>query len=145
MALFGHLGEYVEGKEDIASYIERVKLYFAANCVEEDHEVSTFLSLIGVDAYGVLCNMLAPDPPKDKSFEALKEILTAHYSAKPILMAECFKFHCHNQLESKSIAQFVVELKQLALKCEFGVFLEEALHDLLVCGLKNVQIQQRET
>lgn len=143
MSLVGHVGEYVEGREDIASYIERVELYFAANYVEKDHEISTFLSLIGADAYGVLRNMLAPDPPKDRSFEALKEILTAHYSPKPILIAERFKFHRRNQLESESIAQFVVELKRLALKCEFGVFLEEALRDRLVCGLKNVQIQKK--
>ena len=87
--------------------------------------------------------MLAPDPPKDKSFEALKKILTAHYSPKLIPIAEHFKFHRRNQLESESIAQFVVELKRLALKCEFGVFLEEALRDRLVCGLKNVQIQKK--
>ena len=143
MALVGQVGEYVEGKEDIASYIERVELYFAANYVEEDHEVSTFLSLIGADAYGVLRNLLAPDRPKDKSFAVLKEIVTAHYSPKPILVAERFKFHRRIQLESESIAQFVVELKRLALKCEFGVFLEEALRDRLVCGLKNVQIQKK--
>ena len=50
----GQVGEYVEGKEDIASYIERVELYFTASYVEKDHEVSTFLSLIGADAYGSL-------------------------------------------------------------------------------------------
>ena len=26
----GQVGEYIDGKEDIASYIERVELYFAA-------------------------------------------------------------------------------------------------------------------
>ena len=29
MALVGQVGEYVNGTEDIASYIERVELYFA--------------------------------------------------------------------------------------------------------------------
>ena len=37
----------------------------------------------------------------------------------------------------------MVELKRLALKCEFGVFLEEAFRDRLVCGLKNIQIQKK--
>ena len=134
----GQVREYVEGKEDIASYIEWVELYFAANYIEEDHEVSTFHSLIGADTYGVLRNLLAPDRPKDKSFAVLKEILTAHYSPKPILVAERFKFHRRSQLENKFIAQFVVELKRLGLKCEFRVVLEEALRDRLVCGLKIV-------
>ena len=44
-------------------------------------------------------------------------------------MAEGFKFHRRNQHEGKSIAQFVVELKRLSLKCEFGMFLEEVMHD----------------
>ena len=64
MALVGQVGEYVDGKEDIASYIERVELYFAANYVEEDHKVATFLALIGADAYGVLWNLLAPTVQK---------------------------------------------------------------------------------
>ena len=29
------------------------------------------------------------------------------------------------------------------MKCEFGAFLEEALRDRLVCGLKNIQIQKK--
>lgn len=124
MALLGQVGEYVEGKEDIASYIERVELYLAANYVEKYHKVSKFLSLIGMDTYGVLRNLLAPDRPKHKYFEVLKEILTAHYSLKLIIIAERFKFQCRSRLESESIAQFVVELKRLALKCAFGVFLK---------------------
>ena len=52
------------------------------------------------------------------------------------MTAERFKFHRQNQHESETVAQFVVELKRLALRCEFGTFLEEALRDRLVCGKK---------
>ena len=62
---------------------------------------------------------------------------------KPILIAERFKFHRQNQHESETVAQFVVELKRLALKCEFETFLEDALRDRLLCGLKSVQIQKK--
>ena len=34
----GQVGEYVDRKEDIASYIERVGLYFAANYVDADYK-----------------------------------------------------------------------------------------------------------
>ena len=139
----GQVGEYIDGKEDIASYIKRVELYFAANCVEADYEVATFVALIGADAYGVLRNLLAPELQKDKSFYELKELLVSHSSPKPILIAERFKFHRRNQHESETVAQFVVELKRLALKCEFGTFLEEASRDCLVCGLKSMQIQKK--
>ena len=68
MALVGQVGEYGDGKEDIASYIERVELYFAANYVKADYKVATFIAFIRSDAYGVLRNLLAPERPKYKSF-----------------------------------------------------------------------------
>ena len=61
----GQVGEYIDGKEDIASYMERVELYFEANYVEADYEVATFLALIGADANGVLRNLLAPELQDD--------------------------------------------------------------------------------
>ena len=59
----------MDGKEDIASYIERMELYFAANYVKADYKVATFIAFIVSDAYGVLRNLLSPERPKDKSFE----------------------------------------------------------------------------
>ena len=67
MALVGQVGEYVDGKEDIASYIERVELYFAANYVKADYKVATLLAFIVADAYGVPRKLLAPERPKYKS------------------------------------------------------------------------------
>ena len=61
MVLVGQVGEYVDGKEDIASYIERVELYFAANYVKADYKVATFLAFIVADAYGVPRILSAPE------------------------------------------------------------------------------------
>ena len=58
----------MNGKEDIASFIERVELYFAANYVKADYKVATFLAFIVADAYGVPRNLLAPERLKYKSF-----------------------------------------------------------------------------
>ena len=68
MALVGRVGEYVDSKGDIASYIERVELYFAANYVKADYKVATFLAFIVADAYGVPRNLLTPERLKYKSF-----------------------------------------------------------------------------
>ena len=66
--LVGQVREYVNGTEDIASYIERVELYFAANYVKADYKVATFLAFIVADAYDVPRNLLVPERPKYKSF-----------------------------------------------------------------------------
>ena len=55
-----------------------MELYFAASHFEADYEVDTFLALIWEDAYGLLRNLLAPELPKDKSFDELKELLVSH-------------------------------------------------------------------
>ena len=49
-------------------------MYFAANYVEADYEVATFLALTGADAYGVLRDLSAPELPKDKPLNELKEL-----------------------------------------------------------------------
>ena len=97
----------MDGKKDIASYIKRVELYFVANFVKKDNEVATLLAVVGAEVY-----VLVPQQPKDKSFYELKEVLIHYYFPTPILKAERFKFHPCNHLESKLVAQFVVELRE---------------------------------
>ena len=104
-ALVGQVGEYVDGKEEYCKLYRTCRkiLYFAANYVKKDNEVATLLAVVGADAYGVLRNLLGSQQPKDKSFDELKEVLIEHYSPKPILKAEQFKFHRHNQLGGESV------------------------------------------
>ena len=39
--------------------------------------------------------------------------------------------------------QYMAELRRLADKCKFGDYLEQALRDRLVCGLKQESIQRK--
>ena len=87
MALVGQVGEYVDGKEEIASYIERVELYFAANYVKADYKVATFLAFIVADAYGMARKLLAPERPKYKSFVQQYEKLTERFG-NPALISK---------------------------------------------------------
>ena len=41
------------------------------------------------------------------------------------------------------MAEYVAELRSLATTCKFSVFLEEALYNRLVCGLKEEAKQHR--
>ena len=41
------------------------------------------------------------------------------------------------------MTEFMAQLRRLATHCQFGAFLEEALRDRLVCGLRNESIQRR--
>ena len=87
MALVGQVGEYVDGKNDIESYIERVELYFATNYVKADYKVATFIAFIRADAYGVLRNLLATERHKDKYFVQKYEKLTERFG-NPALISK---------------------------------------------------------
>ena len=67
--------------------------------------------------------------------------LKNYYMPKPLVISERFKFNKRNQKESEGISAYVVELKRLATFCDFDAFLNDALRDRFVCGLKSEVIK----
>eukprot|EP00731_Ephydatia_muelleri_P024460 Em0016g731a len=53
-----------------------------------------------------------------------------------------FKFNFRTR-QNGNVATFVSELRQLAMRCDFGASLEEMLRDRLVCGIKDEHFQRR--
>ena len=135
MPTFGHISEFVVEDERISAYLKRVELYFRANDIAAEKKVA-ILSVIGAKIYAVLRSLVAPAQPKDKSFAELKTLLKVHSDPKPLVIAERFLFYRRDQTAEESVSEFLVELRRLASHCEFGQFLDEALRDRLVCGLK---------
>ena len=58
-------------------------------------------------------------------------------------MAARFLFHQRQQQPGESVAIYLAELRKLAVPCEFGETLDEALRDRLVCGLRDEAYQKR--
>ena len=47
-ALYGQVGEYIEGEEEWSQYVERVEHFLAANRIEDaSQKRSIFLSVLG--------------------------------------------------------------------------------------------------
>ena len=139
---FGHIQEFDPNVESISSYLERVGLYFVANKIESERQVAVFLSLIGGKNYALLRDLLLPQQPKDKSLDELMGTLKRHFEPKPVVIAERFHFHRRGQGVDESVAEYVAELRKLATHCRFGGYLEEALRDRLVCGLREESTQR---
>ena len=120
-----------------------MELFFTANGVEEAKQVPIFLNCIGGTTYGLQRSLVAPAMPKDKSMRDLAAILKAHFEPKHLVIAERFHFHKRNQNSGESVAEYVAELRRMAARCSFGNYLEEALRDRLVCGLRSETTQKR--
>ena len=143
MATIGKLAEFDPGSDTVTAYVERTQLFLEANEIAEAKHAAVLLSAIGAKAYALLRNLLAPVPPREKTFEELVETLKSHYEPKPLTIAERFHFHRRAQLTGESVKEFAAELRSLATHCEFGTYLDDALRDRFVCGLGSETMQKR--
>ena len=142
MTTLGHLGKLDPTEECISAYLERVELFFAANGIKDEKQVPVLLSMIGPKNFSLLRDLLAPDKPQEKSVAVLFETLKKHYEPKPVIIAERFRFHRRDQSSGESIVEYLAELRRLATHCQFGDYLNEALRDRFVCGLRNTGMQK---
>ena len=147
MASVGTLGrveEFDGDKQDWQQYVERLGHFFLANGITDAaKQQAVFLSVIGPATYKTLRNLVSPDKPGDKPYDALVEALSKHYKPKPSEIVERFKFHSRVRKAGESVATFVSELRCLSEFCNFGETLEDMIRDRLVCGINDDAIQKR--
>lgn len=129
-------------REDFSAYYERVEQYFIANEIaEEKTMLAIFLTVVGPSTYQVLKDLLSPETPSSKKLVDLYKVLKKHYEPKRLVIAERFRFHRRSQAKDETTVQYMAELRKLAKSCAFKAFLDEALRDQFVCGLRNPTIQ----
>ncbi|XP_072037280.1 uncharacterized protein [Amphiura filiformis] len=128
--------------EDFETYAERLEHYFAANGITENKK-SHLITHVDHETFKLLKTQVAPDKIEDKTYTQLKQVLVEHFNPKPAIIAERFEFWQHDQKGGESVNDFAAELKRLSYKCEFGNFLNEALRDRLVCGLRDIHTQRK--
>ena len=98
--------------------------------------------LIYIKTYG-LRDLVAPAKPMDKPLAELTKTLRTHFEPQPLIIAERFHFNQHNQLPNESIADYMATLRKMATTCKFRDFLDEALRDRFVSGIRSSSIQKR--
>ena len=91
----------------------------------------------------LLAHLVAPQKPGELSYNQICKQLEKHFSPKLVKIAERFRFHNHQQQSGETVTDYLADLRKLAIYCEFGEFLEDALCDRLVCGLKDEAMQQK--
>ena len=84
----GRIQEFQPDSESWSAYVERIKLYFTANDIANAKKVPVFLSVIGAKHYELLCNLIAPMPAKDKTFDFLVKTLNDHFEPAPLPVTE---------------------------------------------------------
>ena len=139
---FGHIEPFDPDVDNWTVYLECVEQFFVANSVADEKKASVPLTSLGKKGYSLLRNLVAPAKPADKGYDDLVRVMKEHFTPKPAVIAERYRFHQRKQHEGETVAQYLAELRKLTEACEFKDSLEEALCDRLVCGMHNEAIQR---
>ena len=69
--------------------------------------------------------------------------LKSHFEPKPLVISERFVFNKRQQKSDETVADYVAALRKLSIHCKFGDFLDDALRDRFVCGLRSEGMQKK--
>ena len=136
------LESFNAGVEDIDDYKERFDFHCTANQVADGRRKALFLTRIGRDAFLKLKTLVSPTPLSDLSLDQIITTMRDHFKKDTVEIAERFKFFKRMQQDNEGVAEYLAELRKLGKTCNFGNYLEKALRDQLVCGLKDHATQK---
>ncbi|KAB5579140.1 hypothetical protein PHYPO_G00191710 [Pangasianodon hypophthalmus] len=100
--------------------VEWSEHFVEANDISADKRVAVFLSVIGASMYGLLRSLIALVKPRAMNYDEIVDTLQAHFSPRPIVIAERFRFHERNQAQGESVAQYGAVSKKRAEHCELA-------------------------
>ena len=144
MATHGKLPEFDASTQSWSLYTERLEYYFEANDLQhnEAKKKAILLTCCGATTYELLKNLLQPEKPADKTYDALVRILDKHFNPKPSQIMQRYRFNTRHRQPGETVATYVAQLKKLGEHCNFHS-LEEMVRDRLVCGIADGRIQRR--
>ncbi len=127
-AAFGILHPFDSSEEDWKSYIQRAKLYFIANGIEEaEKQRAIILTSCGPKTFRMIRNIVAPRDPANVPLGEIETLIGEHYNPKPTATVQRCLFHSRIR---KQGAQFVAALKKLSEHCGFdAAVLKSMLRD----------------
>ena len=149
--LLGSVGEFDPSSESFKAYLERLDHFFVANdigkCADDasaavvraanQKKLAMMISVIGKKTHSTLRDLCSPENPKEKTFEALSEVLQQNFTPKRLEVAKSYRFHRCCQEENESVSVYSGRLRHLAATCNFGEFMNCSLRNQFVCGIWN--------
>ena len=144
----GVLREFDPSKESIEEFCERYDFYCLVNNIHREGEAAVnqkkalFLTLVGQGAFAKLKTLASPRTISELTLDEIMEHLIGHYRPQTIKIAERLSFFKRHQLGGELTVEFMSELHRLVKTCNFGDYLESAIRNQFVCGLRDSTTQQ---
>ena len=155
MAVKASIEQFDQG--DFAEYQDRLHFFLFANDIgtvpsgastaqkelAEKKKAAYLVSLLSKTAYTTLRTLCLPDEVKDKKFNDLCKLLSKHFKVEKSSTTATFEFRQCVQGVSESCTEYSHRLQRLAVDCKFDVFLDRALKDQFLTGLRRVDMKKK--
>ena len=128
--------------EQIDDYKERFDFYCVAHGIADDKKKALFLSRLGQKMFAKLKIWVSPTSLSDLSLDDIVARLKNRTVPETVEIAERFRFFKRQQRVDEQVTEYMAVLRSLAKTCNFGNYLDTALRDQFVCGLREQKIQQ---
>ena len=109
MAIHGSMGEFCPHEEEWVIYVERLQHYCRANDIVDDKKLVVLFGVYGSSTYKLIMNLVTPRSPSDLSFDSVVDLVKEHYSPKPSVIVQHFKFNSRLQEPGETVATFVAD------------------------------------
>ncbi|XP_058444176.1 uncharacterized protein K02A2.6-like [Malaya genurostris] len=127
-------------------WVERLEGAFVLFGVREESKRYMLLHFMGGETYDIICDKIAPQKPQTLTYAEIVRLLETHFNPEPLEILENFRFKSRKQGDDRpeeTIDEYLIALRKLAITCNFGEYLNTALRNQLVFGLKDRAIQSR--
>ncbi|XP_058816755.1 uncharacterized protein K02A2.6-like [Topomyia yanbarensis] len=131
-------------------WVERLETAFSIfGIADAVMRKNLLLHHMGPETYDVICDKIAPEVPRDKTYEQIVVTLEGFFNPQPLEISENFRFMCRRQGDKnaaspdESVDEYLVSLRRIAVTCNFGDYLDTALRNQLVFGIKRNDIRSR--
>ncbi|XP_075750727.1 uncharacterized protein LOC142817568 [Rhipicephalus microplus] len=133
-----------EEADNWEAYRLRLEAYFEVHDVTDEKKrraiLVTALSTKTVDLLAARC---APVKIQDLKYEDAVKFLGERFAPACNEIAKSYKFFTRNQLAGESVNEFLVEIRKIASRCNFGSALDRMLGDRIVCGLRDASVRRQ--
>ncbi|XP_070377069.1 uncharacterized protein [Dermacentor albipictus] len=132
-----------EGDDKWDAYQVRLEAFFEAHeIVDPKKRRALLVAALSTKTVDLLAGRCAPNKIQDLTYEAAVQKLAEYFAPKGNEIAESYQFFTRNQQADESTSDFIVELRKMANRCNFGQALERMLRDRLVCGLRDAGVRR---
>jgi hypothetical protein len=125
-------------------YLERFNNYLELNFVEDDnYKILLVTNMIGPAASGKISKSCKPKQPKEFKYAQIIQKCKSIFYGERSSITEHYKFNNRNQHEGELANDFAIELQAIAEHCKFEGFLDTALRDRFVAGLRSSEVKSK--